>query len=125
LVFCGAAHTPVQLVFNFIDMFCPTVQITVDMCYMDVNAASSIQEQIVYEFQRWQPVSSAVYDVLMSILVQSTIYQFSFLIANDAGLYVIMLQVVLWGSDYPGHLLPTDPGRYGGVSYRLGISRMF
>ena len=29
----------------------------VNMCYMDVQAASSIQEQTLYEFQRWQPVS--------------------------------------------------------------------
>lgn len=33
------------------------LQITVEMCYMDVNAASSIQEHTLYEFQRWQPVS--------------------------------------------------------------------
>lgn len=56
-------------------------EITVDICYMDVNAASSIQEQTLYEFQRWQPV-------------------------------------VLWGSDYPGHLLPTDPGRWSSADGR-------
>lgn len=56
-------------------------EITVELSYMDVHAASSMQEQTLYEYQRWQPV-------------------------------------VLWGSDYPGHLLPTDPGRWSSADGR-------
>lgn len=50
-------------------------ELEVELSYMDIHAASSIEEHTLYEFQRWQPV-------------------------------------VLWGADYPGHLLPTDPGRW-------------
>ncbi len=42
---------------------------------LTVDEAVSIQEHIIYEYQRWQPV-------------------------------------VLWGSTKPGHLLPTDPGKW-------------
>ena len=35
----------------------PGEQVKVELSYMDVHAASSMQEQTLYEFQRWQPVS--------------------------------------------------------------------
>ena len=63
----------------------------VELTSMDILAASSIEEQTVYEYQRWQPVR---------------------FIAVTANFMLKCLQVVLWGSDYPGHLLPTDPGRF-------------
>lgn len=56
-------------------------EMEVELTSMDILAASSIEEQTVYEYQRWQPV-------------------------------------VLWGSDYPGHLLPTDPGRWSSADGR-------
>lgn len=30
--------------------------------------------------------------------------------------------VVLWGSDFPGHFLPTDPGRFVSFSFQTFIS---
>lgn len=55
---CGTAH---------LDIECLTLA-----------EASSVQEQTVFEYQRWQPA-------------------------------------VLWGSTSPGHLLPTDPGKWSTV----------
>jgi hypothetical protein len=50
-------------------------EVELEAVLMEAAKANSIQQHIVFEYQRYQPI-------------------------------------VNWGSDYPGHLLPTDPGRY-------------
>lgn len=50
-------------------------EVDVEGCLMDPRRANTIQQHIVYEYERWQPV-------------------------------------VHWGHDFPGHFLPTDPGRW-------------
>jgi vacuolar protein sorting-associated protein 13A/C len=51
------------------------MQLSIRVERTSLSRAISYREDIVFEYQRWQPVME-------------------------------------WGNDYPGHLMPTDPGRW-------------